>query len=127
MLESFSTSSSAFTTASRELLGLLRREQRHFQLAADSRERGAQLVRHVGRKLADLIEGAAQPRSHAVEAINQVIQLVVGIAPWNAQREFRAGNFLAVAATRLSGRIARPASAQPSRPVTKMAPGKTSQ
>ena len=69
-------------------------EQRHFQLPADGRERRAQLVRDVGRKLPDLLEGFAQPLGHAVEAVDQVIQFVAAPRRGMLQGKIGAGDFL---------------------------------
>ena len=69
-------------------------EQRDFQLAANGGERRAQLVRHVGRKLADLLEGILSRVGHAVEAVDQIIQFVAGAAQRNLQGKIRAGDLL---------------------------------
>ena len=68
--------------------------KRHFELAANGRNRRAQLVRNIGRELPDLVEGILQALDHPVEGFDQIVQLVARAARGNAQAEIRTGDAL---------------------------------
>ena len=71
-----------------------RGEQSDFELAADGGDGSAQLVRHVGRELAHLLEAGFQALDHSIEGEDQVIEFVAGIARGNTQAQVGAGNAL---------------------------------